>query len=98
MVVADRARGYKGKAWTGRSAAWLARLLGVQEVVGSNPAGPTFFRNKPFGEHVEGLFGFNCLRLRMSDPVQTIGNFARVFFGYCRNALSQLDIQRFKLT
>ncbi len=26
---------------TGRGAAWLARLLGVQEVVGSNPAVPT---------------------------------------------------------
>ena len=26
---------------TGRSAAWLARHLGVVEVVGSNPAGPT---------------------------------------------------------
>ncbi len=32
---------------TGRSAAWLARLLGVQEVVGSNPAGPTV--RKPLG-------------------------------------------------
>ena len=28
---------------TGCSAAWLARLLGVQEVVGSNPAIPTNF-------------------------------------------------------
>ena len=25
---------------SGRSAAWLARYLGVVEVVGSNPAGP----------------------------------------------------------
>src|SRR5262245_42425722 len=27
--------------FSGRGAAWLARLLGVQEVVGSNPAVPT---------------------------------------------------------
>ena len=26
---------------SGRGAAWLARLLGVQEVPGSNPGGPT---------------------------------------------------------
>ena len=32
------------KLWTsGRGAAWLARLLGVQEVPGSNPGGPTKF-------------------------------------------------------
>ena len=29
---------------SGRGAAWLARLLGVQEVPGSNPGGPTKFR------------------------------------------------------
>jgi hypothetical protein len=28
---------------SGRGAAWLARLLGVQEVRGSNPRGPTKF-------------------------------------------------------
>ena len=28
---------------TGRGAAWLARLLGVQEVPGSNPGSPTKF-------------------------------------------------------
>jgi hypothetical protein len=33
----------------------VARLLGVQEVVGSNPAGSTVLINKPFGEYVEGL-------------------------------------------
>ena len=27
--------------FSGRGAAWLARLLGVQEVPGSNPGGPT---------------------------------------------------------
>src|SRR5262245_20978514 len=31
---------------TGRGAAWLARLLGVQEVVGSNPAVPIRFANR----------------------------------------------------
>jgi hypothetical protein len=33
----------------------LARLTGGQEVAGSNPVAPTFFRNEPFGENVEGL-------------------------------------------
>ena len=33
----------------------LARQLGVLKVVGSNPATPTIFRKKPFGEYVEGL-------------------------------------------
>jgi hypothetical protein len=43
------------KRWTndeqnksGRSAAWLARYLGVVEVVGSNPAGPIFYFSKRF--------------------------------------------------
>ncbi len=31
---------------SGRGAAWLARLLGVQEVPGSNPGGPT--KSKPY--------------------------------------------------
>jgi len=31
---------------------------GVQEVAGSNPVAPTVVRNKPFGEHVEGLSHF----------------------------------------
>ena len=37
-------RGWKRhfRAESGRSAAWLARYLGVVEVVGSNPAGPIF--------------------------------------------------------
>jgi hypothetical protein len=51
--------GYKADVGgSGRSAAWLARLLGVQEVVGSNPAGPTILQKKPFGETVEGLSRF----------------------------------------
>ena len=32
---------------SGRSAAWLARYLGVVEVVGSNPAGPIFLAIRP---------------------------------------------------
>ena len=43
---------------SGCSAAWLARLLGVQEVVGSNPAAPTQLDRKPFDENVEGLSHF----------------------------------------
>ena len=35
---------------SGRGAAWLARLLGVQEVPGSNPGGPT----KRFLNHAPG--------------------------------------------
>lgn len=31
---------------SGRGAAWLARLLGVQEVPGSNPGGPTSRKQK----------------------------------------------------
>jgi hypothetical protein len=31
---------------SGRSAAWLAHLHGVQGVVGSNPAAPTKFSNQ----------------------------------------------------
>ena len=40
---------------SGRGAAWLARLLGVQEVPGSNPGGPTncFNRMWAFSGHVE---------------------------------------------
>jgi hypothetical protein len=39
--------------------AGVHRLLGVQEVEGSNPFAPTIFRKKPFGENVEGLFAWN---------------------------------------
>src|ERR1022692_968076 len=35
--------GKKGSKKSGCGAAWLARLLGVQEVPGSNPGGPTKF-------------------------------------------------------
>ena len=42
--------GYK----SGRGAAWLARLLGVQEVPGSNPGGPTSQIN-----YIQGLYANN---------------------------------------
>ena len=37
---------------SGRGAAWLARLLGVQEVPGSNPGGPTSLFNR-----IPAIFG-----------------------------------------
>ncbi len=37
---------------SGRGAAWLARLLGVQEVPGSNPGGPT---NLPYKYSFRGF-------------------------------------------
>ena len=53
------ARTYAGammsENYTGCGAVWLARLNGVQEVVGSNPASPTVFQKEPFDENVEGL-------------------------------------------
>ena len=36
-----KSAGYDRLIVSGRGAAWLARLLGVQEVPGSNPGGPT---------------------------------------------------------
>ena len=40
---------------SGYSAAWLARLTGGQEVMGSNPVSPIFLQIEPFGEKVERL-------------------------------------------
>src|SRR5262249_32968811 len=42
---------------TGRGAAWLARLLGVQEVVGSNPAVPIFRKRLPESRVAANLTG-----------------------------------------
>ena len=42
-------------ARSGHAAARLARLVWGQKVASSNPVAPTFFRNEPFGENVEGL-------------------------------------------
>ena len=43
---------------SGRSAAWLARYLGVVEVVGSNPAGP-IDENPAFPNGFTGFFRFS---------------------------------------
>src|SRR5262249_55112076 len=40
---------------TGRSSAWLERVVWDHEVAGSNPVAPTVFKDKPFGKNVEGL-------------------------------------------
>ena len=62
---------WKSRIKTGRGAAWLARLLGVQEVAGSNPVAPTSFQNKPFGEYVEGLSHFRAKGYAVELEVQT---------------------------
>src|SRR6187399_1919828 len=68
VAVGGRA-GYKARiGYSGRSAAWLARLLGVQEVVGSNPAGPT--DGKPLGG--------STFRLRPREPQNQLVQ------GWCR--------------
>ena len=45
VAMLDWGRSDRSCIKSGRGAAWLARLLGVQEVPGSNPGGPT---RKPF--------------------------------------------------
>ena len=40
---------------SGRSAAWLARLVRDQEVGGSNPLAPTIERKRRLGAHSPGL-------------------------------------------
>jgi hypothetical protein len=46
-------------------------VLGVQEVVGSNPAVPTFSEKKPFGQKVEGLSYFRDESCAVERAVQT---------------------------
>ncbi len=41
---------------SGRSSAWLERMVWDHEVEGSNPFAPTILKNGPFGADVEGLF------------------------------------------
>ena len=47
--------------FSGRGAAWLARLLGVQEVPGSNPGGPT--------KHVKDLHSPYLFKWSVWSPV-----------------------------
>ena len=48
---------------SGRGAAWLARLLGVQEVPGSNPGGPT--------KYLKDLRAFNEMGRAQSVPIHS---------------------------
>ena len=48
----------------------LERLVRDQEVAGSNPVTPTFFRDKPFGEYVEGLSYFRDESCAVEPAVQ----------------------------
>ena len=49
---------------SGCGAAWLARLLGVQEVVGSNPASPT----NPFFFQIRRISGARPGSLQINTP------------------------------
>lgn len=40
----------------------------------------TFYREKPFGKNVEGLFHCGDESCAVEDPVQRVDTFARVFF------------------
>ncbi len=52
----------------GRSSVWLERTVRDREVAGSNPVAPTFFRKKPFGKNVEGLFPSNLADFSHVQP------------------------------
>ena len=52
--------------FSGRSAAWLARLTGGQKVASSNLAVPTIFEDQPFGVTAERLFRFLGRNVRLS--------------------------------
>ena len=54
---------------SGCSAAWLARLLGVQEVPGSNPGIPTTFSERPRGTC---LAAFGCTRMNKNGIVAVV--------------------------
>ena len=56
---------------TGRSSAWLERLVWDQEVAGSNPVAPTIFLFEPFDNQVEGLSHFRDQTYNVECPVQT---------------------------
>ncbi len=58
---------------TGRSSAWLERLLWEQEVAGSNPVVPTQLDFEPFGEFVKRLSLFQFKTYVAESSVQRYG-------------------------
>lgn len=64
---------------TGRSSAWLERLVRDQEVAGSNPVTPSFLQERPFGGNVERPSLFGCEACSTEAAFQ------------CRNARTNLS-------
>ena len=60
----------RGRFLSGCSAAWLARLLGVQEVPGSNPGIPTTFQRWPRGMTLRGFSV--CARMNKNGIVAVV--------------------------
>jgi hypothetical protein len=75
----------------------FSRLSGGLKVAGSNPVAPTLFRNKPFGEHVEGL---SASMLTTFAEQRQFTSSGVVPMSFCQSAqlVASLGMQRFKRT